>query len=395
MTKQMLDGVKVIDLSRNLAAPFCTMILADLGAEIIKIEMPGEGDPTRAYAPIIKGKGGYFLSVNRGKKSITLDLKQQEGKDILTKLLKDADVLVDNYRPGVLERLGFTDEVIKGINPGLVHASITGFGHTGPYKYRAAYDLIVQGMGGLMSITGQDRGEPTRVGVSIGDLAAGLFAVIGIVGALYGHEKTGGGDRLDIAMLDCQIALLENSIIRYTANQEIPGPVGNRHPSITPFEMFPTSDGNIIVCVGNQQNWEVLCDVLVDGRLREKGKFDTNDLRTEKHDELYGIIADILKKNTTDEWDKIFCDAGIACGTVNNVRDVVNNEQVKARNMIVSTEYPDIGTVRAPGSPIKSRGYSIDTSRISPSLGSHNEAVYSSLGISETKMNELREKKII
>jgi CoA:oxalate CoA-transferase len=196
-------------------------------------------------------------------------------------------------------------------------------------------------------------------------------------------------------MLDCQIALLENSIVRYTANQEIPGPIGNRHPSVTPFEMFPTSNGNIIVCIGNQQNWEVFCDVLKDERLTETGRFDTNDLRTDKHDELHEVIADILTKKTTDEWDKIFYDAGIACGTVNNVRDVVENEQVAARNMIVSTEYPDLGVVRAPGSPIKSREYSVDTSRISPALGGNNEEVYSSLGISEEKRNELKKKKVI
>jgi len=377
--EKMLEGIKVIDLSRNLAAPFCTMILADLGAEVIKIEMPGKGDDARTYGPIIKGKSGYFMSINRGKKSITLNLKAEEDKNILGKLIAEADVMVDNFRPGVLDRLGITEEWVNSINPELIFTSVTGFGQTGPYRTKAAYDMVVQGYGGLMSITGEPDGGPARVGISIGDIAAGLYATIGILGSLYGRVKTRKGDRIDISMMDCQVAILENSIIRYVASGEVPGRIGNRHASISPFEAYPTKDGHIIICVGNPKNWEIFCKTLNADDMLNDERFKTNDDRCSHHDELFEMITGYFKHKTTKEWQEIFEAAGIPCGPINSVADVLEDEQVKERNMIVEVEYEDIGSVKAPGNPVKSKTYIVDSTKPAPDLGQHNEEILGSI----------------
>lgn len=377
--KKMLEGVKVIDLSRNLAAPFCAMILSDLGAEIIKVEAPGKGDDARTYGPIINGKSGYFISVNRGKKSVELNLKDPADKEKLGKLLADADVMLDNFRPGVLDRLGITQEWINGINPDLIFASLTGFGQTGPYRSKAAYDMVVQGYGGLMSVTGRPGDGPTRVGISIGDLAAGLFMAIGILADLYAREKHGGGDRLDVAMLDCQVALLENNFIRYFASGKVPGPIGNRHASITPFEMYPTKDSYIIICAGNDKNWRDMCNALSRPDWLENEHFATNDSRTAAHNELFEEMSNHLRKQTTKEWIAVLEAAGVPCAPVNNVADVAENEQVLSRNMITSIQYPEIGEVRSPGCPIKSSTYSTTPTIPAPELGQHNDEILGSL----------------
>lgn len=377
--KKMLEGVRVVDLSRNLAAPFCTMLLADLGAEIIKVEAPEKGDDARSYGPIINGKSGYFISVNRGKKSVELNLKDPAQKEKLGKLIQDADVLLDNFRPGVLDRLGITKEWVYGLNPQIIFASLTGFGQTGPYRSKAAYDLVVQGYGGLMSVTGNPGDGPTRIGISIGDLAAGLFMTIGILADLFAREKNGVGDRLDVAMLDCQVALLENSLIRYFATGNIPKPIGNRHASITPFEMFPTADSYMIICAGNTKNWVDLCHALEREDWLENSLFATNDSRTAAHDELYAEISGELRKRTTEEWLAVLEKAGVPCGPVNNIADICRNEQVLARDMIVSIDYPEIGEVRSPGCPIKSDHYDTLPQMPAPELGQHNEEILSAL----------------
>ena len=373
--KNMLEGIKVVDLSRNLAAPFCTMILADLGAEVIKVESP-KGDDARTYGPFINGKSAYFMIISRGKKSVTLDLKNPDDKAKLAELLKDADVMVDNFRPGVLDRMGITEEWVSSINPRVIFTSVTGFGQTGPYRTKAAYDMVVQGYGGIMSITGQPGGEPTRVGASIGDLAAGLYAAIGILADLYAREKTGLGDRLDLAMMDCQVALLENCMIRYIGTGKVPGPIGNRHASITPFEMFPTADGNVIICAGNTKNWTDMCNAMGIPELIDDERFNSNDKRNKTHYELRALMVEALKGHTTKEWIGIFEAAGVPCGPVNNIADVMDDEQVKARNMIVSIYYPDMGVVKAPGCPIKSREYEIDPKIPAPDLGANNEEFF-------------------
>lgn len=373
MKRKMLEGVTVIDLSRNLAAPFCTMTLADLGAEVIKVEMPGTGDDARGYGPILNGKSGYFISVNRGKKSITLNLKKKDDLTKLGELIKKADVMVDNFRPGVLERLGISEKWVESLNPALIMTSITGFGHSGPYKNKAAYDLVVQGYGGIMSVTGEPHSKPTRVGVSIGDLAAGLYAAIGIIGSLFARERSGLGDRLDISMLDCQVALLENSMMRYIATGEIPRPIGNKHSSITPFEMFESKDDYIIICIGNEKNWIILCETLGLPDLASDGRFNSNDLRTTNHDELFKILSKKLKEKTTSDWICILNEAGIPCGPVNNVADVMENEHVIERDMIISVDYPKIGIVKSPGCPIKSSTYPPNPYKLAPELGQHNK----------------------
>ncbi|PKM89876.1 MAG: carnitine dehydratase [Firmicutes bacterium HGW-Firmicutes-12] len=377
MSKKMLEGIKVIDLSRNLAAPFATMILSDLGAEVIKVEQPVTGDDARRWGPLIGDKSGYFLSVNRGKKSVILNLKEPGAKEKLGELIKEADVMVDNFRPGVLDKWGITHEWVDCLNPRLIFASLTGFGHTGPYREKAAFDMVVQGYGGIMSVTGSGpNSEPTRVGISIGDLAAGLYLTIGILADLYAREHTNQGDRLDVAMLDCQVALLENTMIRYFASGEITKPAGNRHASITPFEMYPSSDGYLIVCAGNEKQWGILCEIIGLPELEKDEKYYSNDKRNENHDELNVIITSTLKKKTTKEWIDIMEGAGVPCGPVNNIKNVMENEQVLARDMVVTVDYSDIGPVKSPGCPIKTKNYHIDVKRPAPDLGQHSKEVF-------------------
>ncbi len=392
----MLAGIKVIDLSRNLAAPYCTMILGDMGADVIKIEVPETGDEARALGPIVHGESGYFMSINRNKRSMTLNLKEPRGKGILERLLEDADVLVDNFRPGTLDRLGFSYARLHERYPRLVCASLSGFGQTGPYRAKAAYDLVVQGYGGIMSITGQPEGGPTRVGVSLGDLAAGLYLTVGILGALMARSRTGRGDYVDVAMLDCQVALLENAIIRYFATGQIPQPIGNRHPSITPFESFPSKDGYIIVCAGNQRLWEDFCRIVGRTELIEDPRFATNNRRTENHHLLAPILVEILAMKTTAEWIAEFDRSGIPCAPVNNIRDVMEDAQLKAREMIISLVHPRAGNFMMPGSPIKSSEGGMREAYVpAPSLGEHTDEILRTLGLDLSAIAALKSDKVI
>ncbi|MEJ2751360.1 MAG: CoA transferase, partial [Chloroflexota bacterium] len=296
-----LAGLRVLDLTRVLVGPYTTMILADLGAEVIKVEFPGIGDDARHYPPHVNGESAYFMSLNRNKRSMTLNLKSEAGKLVFLDLVQKVDVLVENFRPGTMERLGFGYATLKEHNSGLIYAAASGFGQTGPYSGRPAYDGVVQAMGGIMSITGQPGGEPTRVGTSIGDIAAGLFAAVGILAAVIHRERTGEGQLVDVAMLDCQVALLENAIARYAAAGEIPGPIGNRHPSITPFEPFATSDGKLMVAAGNNVLWKKLCQALGSPDLAEDPRFETNSARTENYEALRPLIAEPMAGKTTAE----------------------------------------------------------------------------------------------
>jgi len=256
-----LKGLKILDLTRVLAGPYCTMILGDLGADVIKVEMPSSGDDSRHFGPFQNGESAYFMSLNRNKRSMTLNLKSEQGKKLLKELVKQVDVLVENFRPGTMEKLGLGYDVLKEINPKLIYAAASGFGHSGPYSKKPAYDGVVQAMGGIMSITGPKDGEPTRVGPSIGDIAAGLFTAIGVLAALNNKNETGQGQKVDVAMLDCQVAMLENAIARYVVTKEVPKPMGNRHTSIVPFEPFDSKDSKIVVAVGNDAIWKRFCGV--------------------------------------------------------------------------------------------------------------------------------------
>ena len=257
-----LSGVTVIDLTRVLAGPYCTLVLADLGARVIKVETPGGGDDSRTFGPFIEGKSAYFMSINRGKESISLNLKEDGDRAVFEDLLAGADVVVENFRAGTMERLGYGWEALHARFPRLIYAACSGFGHTGPYAGRPAYDVVVQAMGGIMSLTGQPGGPPARVGSSVGDIVAGLFTAIGINGALYRRTTTGEGMKLDVSMLDCQVAILENALARYFASGEVPGPLGTRHPSIAPFQAYATADGHVVISAGNDALFATLCAAL-------------------------------------------------------------------------------------------------------------------------------------
>ena len=294
-----LKNLLVVDLTRVLVGPYCTMILSDLGARVIKVEAPEIGDDSRNFGPFIEDYSAYFMSLNRGKESIALNLKNDDDKKIFEKILAKADILVENFKPGTLEKWGYGWKDVSKKYPKLIYASASGFGQTGPLRELPAYDMVVQGMGGLMSVTGQPNTEPTRVGTSIGDITAGLFTAIGINAALYDRQKTGKGTFIDVSMLDCQIAILENAIARYLAKNEIPEPMGSRHPSITPFEAFKTKDSYIIIAAGNDKLFKNLCNVLQIQEISTDERFSTNSLRSENVDQLKKIIEEklSLKKN--------------------------------------------------------------------------------------------------
>lgn len=297
MSSKPLKDLVVLDMTRVLAGPYTGMILADMGADVLKIEAPGKGDDARAFGPFVNGESTYYMSLNRDKRSMTLNLKAPEGKEILKALVKKADVLLENFRGGTMEKLGLGYDVLKEINPRLVYSSCTGFGMTGPYKHDPAYDVIVQGMGGIMSITGQENGEPTRVGASIGDITAGLFSAIGVMIALYNRDRTEKGQLVDVSMLDGQVAILENAIARYLNTGIVPKPIGNRHPSITPFESFKTSDGYVIIAIGNDTLWQKFCKLVDRPDLGTDPRFTTNPLRTDNQKALKEELEKSLSTN--------------------------------------------------------------------------------------------------
>lgn len=371
-----LDGLLVLDLSRVLAGPYCTMVLADLGARVVKVEVPGTGDDARQFGPFSNGKSAYFMSLNRGKESIALDLKAPEDRTIFEALVKKADVLVENYRPGTMDKLGYGRDALRALNPRLIYAAVSGFGHTGPYSRRAAYDMVVQGMGGIMSVTGHPDSGPTRVGTSVGDITAGLFGLGGILAAVLNRQRTGEGMMVDVGMLDCQVAILENAIGRYLAEGEIPGPLGARHPSITPFEAFRTKDGYIIVAAGNQTLWSKLCETLGRPDLVTDPDFATNDLRTQNSDRLKNEIEQTLVTAPSVDWLATIGDAGVPCGPINNIAQVVDDAHVQARNMIIRSQDPTAGEVRMAGNPIKLSQFNDPEERpAAPELDADRDAI--------------------
>ena len=371
-----LKDLLVVDLTRVLVGPYCTMILSDLGARVIKIEAPEIGDDSRKFGPFVKDYSAYFMSLNRGKESIALNLKNEDDKKIFEKILAKADILVENFKPGTLEKWGFGWKQVSKKYPKLIYASASGFGQTGPLKELPAYDMVVQGMGGLMSVTGQPNSEPTRVGTSIGDITAGLFTAIGINAALYDRQKTGKGMYIDVSMLDCQIAILENAIARYLSKNEIPKPMGSRHPSIAPFEAFKTKDSYIIIAAGNDKLFENLCNALDLKDLIMDEKYKSNSLRSENMNELKKILEQKLINKTTNEWVKNLESLKIPCGPIFNIKEAVENPQIKARNMIVKAYHKVIGDFKLAGNPIKMSSYKDDNTRGDiPDLDEHREKI--------------------
>ena len=371
-----LKNLLVVDLTRVLVGPYCTMILSDLGARVIKIEAPEIGDDSRGFGPFIEDYSAYFMSLNRGKESIALNLKNKNDKEIFEKILAKADILVENFKPGTLEKWGFGWNEVSKKYPKLIYASASGFGQTGPLKELPAYDMVVQGMGGLMSVTGHPNSEPTRVGTSIGDITAGLFTAIGINAALYDRQKTGKGTFIDVSMLDCQIAILENAIARYLSKNEIPEPMGSRHPSIAPFEAFKTKDSFLIIAAGNDKLFKSLCDVLEIPNIANDEMYKTNSLRSQNIDKLKLIIEDKLQHKNTDEWIKVMENLKIPCGPIFNIKQAVENTQIKERNMIVKSFHKKIGEFKSAGNPIKMSTYKDEKTRGDiPDLDEHRDKI--------------------
>ena len=371
-----LKNLLVVDLTRVLVGPYCTMILSDLGARVIKVEAPEIGDDSRKFGPFVKDYSAYFMSLNRGKESIALNLKNENDKKIFEKILSKADILVENFKPGTLEKWGYGWEEINKKFPKLIYASASGFGQTGPLRELPAYDMVVQGMGGLMSVTGQPDSEPTRVGTSIGDITAGLFTAIGINAALYDRQKTGKGMYIDVSMLDCQIAILENAIARYLSKNEIPKPMGSRHPSIAPFEAFKTKDSYIIIAAGNDKLFESLCNALNLKDLIKDNKYKSNSLRSENIETLKRSFENKLINKTTTEWVKILEAVKIPCGPIYNIKEAVENPQIESRNMIVKAYHKVIGDFKLAGNPIKMSTYKDEKTRGDiPDLDEHREKI--------------------
>ena len=374
------SGLVVIDLTRVLAGPFCTMLLAELGARVIKVENPG-GDDARHYEPFVDGRSAYFLSLNRGKESIALDLKDPADREVFLALVRRGDVLAENFRPGTLERLGLGYERLAQENPRLIYAAVSGFGHTGPWSGKPAYDVIVQALSGLMSLTGPPGGPPTKAGTSVGDITGGLFATIGIAGALYHRERTGRGMKVDVSMLDGQVAILESAVVRYALTGQPPQPLGNRHPSIAPFEVYATADRPLVIAAGNDAIFRRLCAALGRPDLADDPRFRTNPDRVRNVAALGKVLESVLRRRPAAEWVSVLEASGVPCGPVNTVADAVEHPQVQARNMIVSA-----GGLRMAGNPVKLSEFpDPPTRRPAPELNADGERIRQELGGAEKR----------
>lgn len=386
-----LEGIRVLDLTRVLAGPFCTMLLQDLGAEVLKVEMPEIGDDARHFGPFKEGRSLYFVSINRGKRSMTLNLKSDGGREVFRRLVRESDVLVENFRPGVMKKLGFGWDELHALNPRLVYAASSGYGHTGPDSQKPAYDILAQAEGGVMSVTGWPGGAPVRVGCSVGDITAALFTANGIQAALYQREKTGEGQQVDVSMLDCQVAILENALARYQVAGTPPQPLGNRHPTITPFQAYKTTDDYIVVAMGNDNLWSAFCTAVQRPELASDPRFATNRDRTEHIDELNAIMEPLFRERTVDAWNELLDAAKIPHSRINTIDKVMTHPQVLARNMVVEVEDPVAGRVKIAGNPIKMSGFADETTRPRvPELGEHTDEVLASIGFATEEIARLK-----
>ena len=392
-----LNGIRVLDLTHVLAGPFCTQILGDLGAEVIKIERPGVGDPTRRMPPhTMKDQSAYFMALNRNKKSLTLDLKAPEGKEIFYGLTRKADVVMNNFTPGTMEKLGLGYEDLKKINPKIVWASVTGYGQTGPYRERPSYDIIVQAMGGAMSYTGEPGKPPVRCGIPIGDLGGAVFAVIGILSALVSRSMTGEGRMVDISMLDVQIALHTYRAKYYFVAGEVPQPVGTAHVSNVPLRAYRTKDSALVIEAYIDHFFRNLCKNMDMEKLADDPRFSTRAKRLENREELDRILEEAFLKKTTDEWLELFVKLEVPAGPINTVDKAVADPQVLSRNMVVEIDSPHVGRTKDVGSPIKVSGVDKIKYVHPPALGEHTEQVLKDmLGYSAEKIANLRKQKVV
>ena len=392
-----LQGFTVLDFTRVLSGPYCTMQLADMGARVIKIEQPGKGDDTRAWGPpFVHGESAYFLSINRNKESLTLDLKNPRAMQVLEPLLGTADVVVENFRPGTMSRLGLAYEQLSERFPRLVYCSISGFGQTGPRRSEPGYDAVVQAEGGLMSITGSAEGQPYRLGVAISDIVSGMFAAQGVAFALLARERTGRGQCVDIGMLDATAALLTYQAGIYFATGTTPGRMGNRHPTIVPYETFAAADGDFVVAVGNDEQWRRFCAVLKLDALAADDRFTTNRLRLANYDTLRPILGERLRARTRAEWVGELKKAGVPCGSVRDVAEVLQDPQLDARGMIQHVEHAVAGALRVTGVPIKLSDTPGAVRTAPPVLGQHTESILSlDVGLTPVEIEDLRASRVV
>ena len=391
-----LAGLTIVDLTRVLSGPYCTMLLADMGARVIKIEQPGRGDDTRAWGPPFVGEeSAYFLSINRNKESVTLDFKAADGRRILNQLISTADVVVENFRPGVMSRLGLDYPTLSEHHPRLVFCSISGFGQDGPRRDHAGYDAVIQAEGGLMSVTGDADGRAFRVGVAVTDLVAGLLAAQGIVLALFARERTGRGQQVDISMLDGVISLLSYHASIYLTPGAESRRVGNRHATLAPYDTFSAADGELFLAVGNDDQFRRFCKAAGLQTLLEEERFSTNPLRVANEAPLKEIIEPVMRTRKRDEWIASLADAGVPCGAVRSVPEALSDPQVSARRMIESVEHAVLGSMKVLGTPIKLSDTSASVRSAPPTLGQHTEKVLAELGLSGAEITALKTRAIV
>lgn len=387
-----LEGIKIIDMTRVLAGPYCAMVLQDLGAEVIKIENPKTGDDSRFFGPYKNGKSLYFTAINCGKKSVSLNLKAPEAKEILIGMVKKADVLLENFRPGTMEKFGLGYETLKEANPRLIYAATSGFGHTGPDAAKPAYDILVQARGGLMSLTGQPDADPTIVGVSIGDILAGVFTATGVTTALYQREKTGLGQKIDVSMLDCQVAIMENAMARYQATRAAPKPQGCKHPTVAPFQSFKASDRYFVIAVANDSLFRKLCNCIGCPELVDDPLFVSNAARHENQPELERRLQKIFLTKTADEWIAQIEKAGVPVSPINDLSYVAEDPQILARNMLVDMDDPSLPDIQVTGNPIKMTNIPEMKCRLhAPEIGENNVEILTQwLGMDKAEIDRLK-----
>ena len=392
-----LSGVQVLDLTRALAGPYCTLMLGDYGADVIKIELPGRGDDTRHWGPpYIDGESAYFLSINRNKRSLTLNLKDPAGREVFMRLARNADVVVENFTPGVVNRLGIDYEAVKAENPRIVYSSISGFGQTGPYREKPAYDQVMQGLGGIMSLTGDPDGQPQKIGVALADIGAGMLAAYAVMTALFHRERTGVGQYIDVSMLDLQVAWLTYQAATYFATDTPPPRVGAAHPNLVPYQAFKCADGKYInVAVGNERFWQRFCKALGREDLVVMPEYAQNRDRVKNRDQLVALLQQEFDTRSTDRWVDILEEAGVPCGPINDLADVFSDPQVKARDMLLEVQHPSAGKIKQTGIPIKFSATPGSIDSPPPLLGQHSKEILLELGYSQDEVEALEQQEVI
>ena len=392
-----LEGIRVLDLTRALAGPFCTLMLGDNGADVIKVEIPGTGDDTRKWGPPFIGEeSAYYLSINRNKRSLTLNLQDAQAQEVFMKLAKDIDVVVENFTPGVMGRFGLDYDAVKAVSPKVVYCSISGFGQDGPYRNRPAYDQIMQGVGGLMSITGEPDGEPQKIGIAVTDIGAGMWSAFAIMAALHHREKSGEGQYIDISMLDAQVAWLTYQAAFFFANGEAPKRMGAAHPTLVPYQAFMCNDGKYInVAVGSERIWGRFCQGMGREDLKDHPDYATNSVRVNHRGAMVSMLQEIFLTRPVAEWVEDLQAANVPCGPINDLADVFADPQVLARNMYLEMAHPTLGSIKQTGLPIKFSLTPGGLDRHPPLLGEHNQEILQSLGYSDADVQSLKEQSVI